>query len=363
MTIIPARVGLQQRVLPEYRAPFLDMLGSSCLQGLSVFTGLPRDEEAIKTFTSLSFADCQQGQNIHLSRGKTYFCFQRGIIQWLERWQPSVLIVEANPRYLSTPIAVQWMRHRNQPVIGWGLGAPPAGKAESFLRKQFLCSLDALIAYSRAGAEQYIAAGFDPKKVFVASNAVAPKPTPPAPFRPSQYQDGKASLLFVGRLQERKKVDILLQACAALPSENQPHLVIIGDGPDRMRLEETAHQLYPTAQFLGAKHGKELERYFKRADLFVLPGTGGLAVQQAMTFALPVIVGEADGTQSELVRPENGWILPSSDIDTLSRTLADAIQDLKRLRQMGLASYRIVSEEVNLQSMVETFAKAIKSVL
>lgn len=363
MTIIPARVALQQRVLPEYRAPFVNLLGAACLQGLSVFTGLPREEEAIMTLSSLRHADYQRGQNVNLSHGKTYFCFQRGIIRWLERWQPNVLIIEANPRYLSTPAAIQWMHHQNLPVIGWGLGAPATGKIESLLRKQFLTTLDAVIAYSQAGAEQYIAAGFNPKKVFVASNAVSPKPTSPAPNRADKYQGKKATLLFVGRLQERKRLDVLLQACAELPVENQPNLIIVGDGPDRSRLETTAHQLYPGTQFTGAKHGAELEPYFDRADLFVLPGTGGLAVQQAMAHALPVIVGEADGTQSELVRSENGWVLPGADAATLSRTLADALQDVKHLRKMGLASYRIVTEEVNLEAMVETFSKAIKSVL
>ena len=71
----------------------------------------------------------------------------------------------------------------------------------------------------------------------------------------------------------------------------------------------------PQHEFPGAKHGQELEPYFAAADLFVLPGTGGLAVQQAMAHALPVLVGEADGTQSNLVRPANGWILTHPTVD------------------------------------------------
>ena len=43
--------------------------------------------------------------------------------------------------------------------------------------------------------------------------------------------------------------------------------------------------------------------HFAGADLFVLPGTGGLAVQEAMSYALPVIVAKGDGTQEDLVRP------------------------------------------------------------
>ncbi len=359
MTIIPARVGLQQRVLPDYRAPFFDLLAQSCLQGFSLFSGKPRPEEAIGTAAGLANGDYQAGKNLHISRGKTYFCYQMGLIHWLERWQPSVLIIEANPRYLSTPAAIQWMHLRHRPVIGWGLGAP----SNSLVRKTLLNSLDAVISYSNTGAEQFIACGIPPGRVFVAANAAVSRPVQPARFRPDAFMAGKPSLLFVGRLQERKKLDVLFEACAALPDAVKPDLVVVGDGPDRPRLEALAAQVYPFTQFAGAKHGVELDPYFNRADLFVLPGTGGLAVQQAMAHSLPVIVGQADGTQGELVRPENGWTLPSTEVGSLIRVLATALTDVKKLRAMGMASYKIVSEEINLEKMVESFSKAIKSVI
>jgi len=363
MTVISARLGLQQRVFPEYRAPFFNLLAQSCLQGFSLFAGDPRPEEAITTAPGLQNGDFQPAQNLHISSGKTYALYQRGIINWLERWQPNVLIVESNPRYLSTPAAVQWMHNHGLPVIGWGLGAPPAGKAENLLRNSFLNSLDSVIAYSKTGAEQYAACGLPSNRIFVAANAVAHRPTQIAPDRPGTFQGGKPNLLFVGRLQERKNLDLLLLACAALPANLTPSLTIVGDGPDRDRLEELSKTTFPAAQFVGSKHGAELEPYFNKADLFVLPGTGGLAVQQAMAHALPVIVGQADGTQGELVRPENGVVLPTANLETLTAALTTALSDVSKLRIMGLASYRIVTEEVNLEAMVDSFAKAIKSVL
>ncbi len=363
MTVIEARVGLQQRVLPEYRAPFFNLLGQSCIGGLEVFAGVPRTQEAIATSGQLTSARFVRAQNMHLFSGKTYSCIQRGFLHWLEAWQPQVLIVEANPRYLSTPIAIQWMHHRQLPVIGWGLGAPKTGRAESLIRREFLHNLDAIIAYSQSGAEQYVAAGFNPGCVFVAPNAVSPRPTQPISQRPLEYKNGKPSILFLGRLQERKRVELLLQACGKIPAPLQPHLVIVGDGPDCARLQAIAGRVYPTAQFPGAKHGQELEPFFADADLFVLPGTGGLAVQQAMAHALPVLVGEADGTQSNLVRPGNGWILANPSIEGLTEQLTSALSDIPRLRRMGEESLRIVSEEINLEKMVESFLHAISEVI
>ncbi len=109
--------------------------------------------------------------------------------------------------------------------------------------------------------------------------------------------------MFVGRLQARKRIDNLLLACASLPADLQPRLVIVGEGPARSDFEAQAQQVYPSAQFSGALFGKELERHFLEADLFALPGSGGLAVQQAMAYGLPVMVAEGTaprGTWSAL---------------------------------------------------------------
>src|SRR6185369_1450000 len=170
----------------------------------------------------------------------------------------------------------------------------------------------------------------------------------------------KPYILFVGRLQARKRVEDLLLACTQI--EPSPRLVIVGDGPERKRYEKLAKQLYPSAEFVGAKHGAELTPYLTEADLFVLPGTGGLAVQEAMSYGLPVIVAKGDGTQDGLVRPENGWQIAPDDDAALSATLREALKDSKTLRRMVAESYRIVREEINLEKMVKAFVGALNAV-
>ena len=363
MNMIHTRVGLQQRILPEYRVEFFDRLATVCLQGLSIFAGNPRLQEAVETAPKPAIAHYHPARNLHFLSGKFYVYWQAGILSWLYRWQPQVLIMEINPRNLSNPTAVRWMHLRGRPVIGWGLGIPIRNPIANRLQRNLLHHMDAVIAYSNTGAEQYIQAGMDPARVFVAANAVTPRPSVPAIERPPLAGDQPPQILFVGRLQERKRLDVLLYALAALPMERKPQLTIVGDGPDRSRLEKLSWEVYPHTTFVGARHGAELEPYYAAADLFILPGTGGLAIQQAMAHGLPVIVGKADGTQGELVRPENGWILQDDSVQTLTRTLQEALADLPGLRRKGLASYRIVADEVNIEAMVETFTRAVESVL
>jgi glycosyltransferase involved in cell wall biosynthesis len=193
----------------------------------------------------------------------------------------------------------------------------------------------------------------------VAHNAVSAAPVAAPDRRPETVDH--ATILFVGRLQARKRIDLLLKACAEMP-EPKPRLVIVGDGPERGDLEQVARRVYPSAQFIGARHGDELKPYFAGADLFVLPGTGGLAVQEAMSHGLPVIVAKGDGTQDDLVRAGNGWQVPPGDYDVLVSTMKAALADVGRLRAMGKESFRIVSEEINLEKMVDAFVRALNSV-
>ena len=117
------KLALQQLVLTVYRAAFFEALAQVCEHGLNVCAGLPRPEESIAVTDQILCANFHAIKNEHLLKGRLYLCYQRGLPDWLETCAPDTLIVEANPRYLSTPAAIRWMKRRDRPVIGWGLGA------------------------------------------------------------------------------------------------------------------------------------------------------------------------------------------------------------------------------------------------
>jgi len=366
MNKLPVRIAIQQRILPAYRVPFFDALAERCERGLSVFAGKASPEDGVIE-GSLKTASFQLAVNRQIPGDPLRLMFQTNILDWLNEWQPDILIAEANPRVLSTTGAIRWMHHRGRKVIGWGLGAPMSdgalGTIKKSLRSQFLQQFDAIVSYSQAGLRQYEMAGCRSECVFIAPNAVTARPSGKPVERSSKKTGEKPVVLFVGRLQERKRLDMLFIACVALPEHLKPELWIVGDGPARATFESQARSIYPSARFWGARQGAELDDLYRKADLFVLPGTGGLAVQQALAFSLPVIVAEADGTQSDLVRPQNGWQLSPGDQAALNATLKEALSDLPRLRKMGAASFQIVSREVNLETMLAGFEKAIKYVL
>ncbi len=358
------RLAIQQRVIPSYRAPFLELLGNHPDIELGVFAGAAQPKEIIKNVEKLNGIDYCFSKNTHLFSGKFYFCYQGQFLPWIKKWNPDVLIAEANPRYLATPKVTKWMYSHHKPVIGWGLGVPEnKGVLSNFRirsRDKFLSQFTSMIAYSQIGAQQYIKNGFNPQEVYVAMNATAPSPKYDLPIRREWEKDYQPVILYVGRLQTRKRLDSLIKICSQLPENIQPRLWIIGEGEIRPDLEKLASDIYPQTKFFGAKFDQELTTIYQQADLFILPGTGGLAVQQAMSFGLPVIVAEGDGTQSDLVNESTGWnVTPGNDAE-LKQTIMDALSNPDLLRQKGRAAFDTVKNKVNIENMVAVFIQACK---
>jgi glycosyltransferase involved in cell wall biosynthesis len=351
-------VALQQRVLPAYRAPFFDALAAQVAAGVDVFAGFPRDSEAIHTAQRLTLARWTQAENVHILSGSAYFCYQRGLVGWLARLDPLALALEANWRYLATPRAVRWMTERRRPVLGWGLGAPRAGPLAGWVRRRFLHGLSGVVAYSTRGAAEYAAAGIPTQRIWVAPNSVEEPLAAPPPRGPGRRP---LRVVFVGRLQARKRVESLLAACASVSP--RPELWIVGDGPHRERLLSIAGRRFPSAVFTGALHGADLRRLLDAADLFALPGTGGLALQQALAHALPVIAAEGDGSQEDMVTPDNGWLVPAGDTTALMAALQGAVEARRRLPSMGEASLRLAQARFSPQVMLEVFVQALRTVL
>jgi glycosyltransferase involved in cell wall biosynthesis len=355
-TRFPGKACLQQRVLPDYRAAFFEALAGRCDGGLSVFAGTPRPDESIRTTASLTQARRMRAENRQLFGGRLALFTQSGVLEWLAREQPDVLVLEANPRYLSNLTARRWMHAAGKPVVGWGLGAPPAAGLRGWFRRDYLNGFDALIAYSTLGAAQYRALGFPSERVYVAPNAATPAPRQMPERKPRRGRPLR--LLFVGRLQERKRLNLLLEACSEL--DPRPEILVAGDGPDRARLEVLAASTLSDVSFLGDLRGEALDAAYARADLFVLPGTGGLALQQALAAGLPAIAAQGDGSQQDMVTPDNGWLVRPGDVVDLHTALVRAmgINDVQ-LRAMGAASFRLAQTRFNLDAMTDAFVAAL----
>jgi glycosyltransferase involved in cell wall biosynthesis len=176
--------------------------------------------------------------------------------------------------------------------------------------------------------------------------------------------------LFVGRLVERKGVPVLLDAWsrAALPNAR---LEIVGDGPDRSRLEERATTLGidRSVTFRGRVSDRELAAAYSTADLFVLPAvldakgdTEGLGVVllEAMASHVPVVASAAGGITDVVVDGESGLLVPPADPDALARALARLHADPELRARLAANGARRVRDEFSWDAIADRWAQVYR---
>jgi len=161
--------------------------------------------------------------------------------------------------------------------------------------------------------------------------SLLPNLAPPTFFRPlSSTRSPPPPVRFVtiARLNPSKNVGGLLTAFATAfgsgPTETT--LTVVGDGPERDRMEHTTRRLGIEAQvrFLGRLARDAVREVLWHSHAFVLPSlheTFGVVLLEAMATGLPV-VATASGGPEDLVTPETGLLVPPGDTDALADALA-----------------------------------------
>jgi glycosyltransferase involved in cell wall biosynthesis len=173
----------------------------------------------------------------------------------------------------------------------------------------------------------------------------------------------KLRLLHVGRLVKWKRVDMLIDVFSKLlikfPSAE---LVIIGTGEEEENLKKQVENLNLNAsvRFEGGVYDMEiLGQYFNASSIYVLAGMGGLSINDAMCFGLPIICSIADGTEKKLVRDGyNGYIFNNEDPNDLYKKIDSLFSNPETIQLMGEKSLQIILEEVNIHTVINNYNKA-----
>jgi glycosyltransferase involved in cell wall biosynthesis len=133
---------------------------------------------------------------------------------------------------------------------------------------------------------------------------------------------GSVVFLYVGRLIERKRIDLLIQAVKSLPGKPLG-LVIVGSGEEREKLEQLAAGDRRIV-FAGITSYRELPHYYALADVLVLPARHepwGLVINEAMASGLAVIAHRHCGAAVDLVGNDNGVALDGFSVDELAAAM------------------------------------------
>jgi len=156
-----------------------------------------------------------------------------------------------------------------------------------------------------------------------------------------EHQGDAKQLLFVGRLAGVKGLAVLIEAMAKLRDQQMPlALTIIGDGPDRARLEQQVEKLQLTFQvdFVGYQSPAAVSDILGRTDIFVLPSFAEgvpVVLMEAMASGVPVIATRIAGISELVEENQSGLLVPPGDTQSLTQNIATLVQDPARRTSMG----------------------------
>lgn len=192
-------------------------------------------------------------------------------------------------------------------------------------------------------------AAYREKVFFVPENGIAPSLC--FGETRSAEPNAKLELIFVGGLIPCKACDLALRAAAPVLQSDLANFSIVGDGPERGRLEQLARSLgiEEKVSFCGWVSHDEVLRRLRSADVMVFPSVrdfgAGVVFEALATGAVPVV---ADfGGPGDIVYPKVGFKVPLTnesdfvaEMEKILKELAGDRDRLERLRQQGMAYAR-----------------------
>jgi teichuronic acid biosynthesis glycosyltransferase TuaC len=186
---------------------------------------------------------------------------------------------------------------------------------------------------------------------------------------PAEVNPLDPEILIVGNLLRSKGHELVLRAVGNLrPSFPQLRCRIIGDGPDRARLEALVRDfgIGRQVQFAGRQSRSEVADAMRRCSVFVLPSRNeglGCVYLEAMSCGKPAIACRGQGIDEVIEHGKNGWLIPVDGIEQLVQGLTALLGSPELCARMGTAARQTILEKLTLSHQAQHLARIYRQVL
>lgn len=343
-------VVLVQTVVPSYRRVILEELADRLGMDLRVLCGDEYFYSSVKT-------SCIPG--IRMDSVANVFLFGRRLLL-----QPSVIspavrarcaILELNPRILNTWIIVLLRKMLKRKTILWGHAWGRNGQ-DNRLRRLLRRLADVLLVYTYSQQCQLQECRNGTPLVVAAPNALLRK----SDMEVVGGADSRMAFVYVGRLVDDKKPELLLQAFAKARHEMPAtvRLTIGGSGPlfaDLLKLSVDL-DVREQVDFLGEVSDHEtLRRLYANALASVSPGYVGLSITQSLGYGVPMIVSRTEPHSPEIELAREGWNCRYFETDDVE-SLASAMIEMWTYREEWIGRASDISAQCRSQYSIEAMA-------
>jgi glycosyltransferase involved in cell wall biosynthesis len=222
---------------------------------------------------------------------------------------------------------------------------------------------DRIVVNSSGVLDFYAAQGIAADKIEVIPNGVLP--LPPATgtrgelLRELNLPDQTRLIGAVGRLWPQKRYKDLIWAADLLKViRDDVHLVIVGEGPQRERLERyrSLVQIEDRVHFLG--HRDDVHRLLPHLDCFWL-GSGyegqSNGLMEAMISGVPVVASDIPGNRDLVIHGETGYLYPLGDRAALARWTNILLNDAELAKRLGMTAKQRMHDQFSVEKMVARY--------
>jgi glycosyltransferase involved in cell wall biosynthesis len=226
--------------------------------------------------------------------------------------------------------------------------------AQHSISRRFFEQVDAVIAVSDFIAEQALARGCPENKLLQHYIGIDLER-----FNQPKQESDQPSLLFVGRLVEKKGCTYLLQAMARLKARfPELQLTIIGDGDLAPTLQQEAAQRQLNVVFAGTASAAEIRDHLSRSWLFVAPSITaqsgdaeglGMVFLEAQALQTPVVSYRSGGLVEAVEDGVSALLSEEKDVAGLAENIATLLENSELRHNMGVAGRRRVEQHFDLR--------------
>lgn len=182
-------------------------------------------------------------------------------------------------------------------------------------------------------------------------------------------KDSRVRFITIGFLEERKGQDILLQAICQLPDSirSNSEFCLVGHGETlfgkRLRSESVD---IGKIVFTGSVGREEIHMLLSSSDILICPSRQDpmpTVAAEAMMHSVPCIVSDATGTAAYIHDGEDGFIVPSEDVQALAEKMAWCVENRDKLKSMGKRARELYEKHFSMPAFEKKFMEIVESAL
>lgn len=228
-------------------------------------------------------------------------------------------------------LSLHGIHHKQVQLLHGNYAGNLAEKYEKFA----LNWADAITVSSQEMVDHYTSKGY---KVSLIPNAIDIDELPQGEDRRFDKQ-----IIYAARLSEEKGIHVVIKACEKLPDDI--HLLILGDGPERSKVEEISKQR-KNIHYLGPKNHDNTISLIRGSDILIQPSQmeGGISytLMESMACHTPIICTNVGGGKDVLAHLYNAFLIKPKKPDELLKAIFTLISDEKQRKNLAESAFKSI---------------------